>query len=125
VEGQWCEGTLLGDDLAVVVGGHAAHVVVDGGENGNGLLGHVDAGEDLGGLADAGQTLGEDVRGDVREIEEHVVLVLTDAAAGTDLEGDGPGHDVARGQILGGRGITLHEPLTIAVPQDTALTTRA
>jgi len=60
----------------------------------------------------------------VGEIEKHVILVLADTPASSDLEGNGPGDDITRGKILGGRGITLHESLTVAVPQDTSLTTR-
>jgi len=41
---------VLGDDLAVVVGRNAAHVVVYGGEDGDGLLRDVDTGEDRSGL---------------------------------------------------------------------------
>ncbi len=68
--------TLLGDHFAVEVGGNAAHVVVDSGQNGDGLFGQVDAREDLGCLADTGQPLVEDVSGDVWKIQKHVILVF-------------------------------------------------
>ncbi len=44
-----------GDDLSAVVGGHAAHVVVDGGQHGNRLPGHVHPGKDHRRLRDSGQ----------------------------------------------------------------------
>ena len=45
------------DDLAMQIGRHAAHVVVDGRQHRDRLARHVDAGEDPCGLADAGQAL--------------------------------------------------------------------
>ena len=45
------------DDLAAIVRRDAAHVVVDGRQHRDRLLGDVDTGEDLGGLGDAGQAL--------------------------------------------------------------------
>ncbi len=49
-------------DLAVVVAGDAAHVVVHGRQHRDRLAGHVDAGEDARGLGDARQALVDDVR---------------------------------------------------------------
>ena len=44
-----------GDDLAPVVGGNPAHVVVDGGQDGDRLPRHVHAGKDHGRLGDSRQ----------------------------------------------------------------------
>ncbi len=57
----------------------------------------------------------ENLRGKVRELEVDVVLVGTDTATLTDLDGHGTGDDVTRGKILGGRSISLHESLTLRV----------
>src|SRR3546814_4488311 len=46
---------LHGHDLAMKIRRHAAHVVVAGRNDGDRLLGHVDAGEDTRRLRDAGQ----------------------------------------------------------------------
>ena len=57
-------------------------------------------------------------------MEVDVVLLRPDASSLANLDGHGARHDVARGKILGGRRVTLHEALTLAVPQDTSLTSR-
>mmetsp|Transcript_27816 Transcript_27816/g.68381 ORF Transcript_27816/g.68381 Transcript_27816/m.68381 type:complete len:665 (+) Transcript_27816:128-2122(+) len=110
-----------GHHLALVVGGDAAHVVVHGGDHGDGLLGHVHAGEDGGGLGDAGQALGQELRGQVVEVQVDVVLVGAHAAALADLDGHGAAHHVAARQVLGGGRVPLHEALALAVAQHAAL----
>ena len=65
----------------MVVGRHAAHVVVHGRDDRDRLLGHVDAGKDGGGLADARQALGEQLGRQVVEVQVDVVLLRPDAAA--------------------------------------------
>ena len=59
--------------LSSPVGGDSAHVVVDCGDDGDGLAGDVDAGEDHGRLGDSGQTLGQLLWGQVVQLEEAVV----------------------------------------------------
>ena len=58
-------------------------------------------------------------------MQEDVVLLLADAAAFANFHGHRPAHHVAAGQILGGRRITFHEPLALAVGEVAALTARA
>ncbi|EJK57810.1 hypothetical protein THAOC_22107, partial [Thalassiosira oceanica] len=113
------------DDLPVVIRRYATHVVVDRGKDGDGLLRHVDAGEDGGGLRDARQALGEEVRGQVVEVEVAVVLLGSHATSLAYLHGHGAAHDVPAGEVLGARGITLHEPLALRVSQDAALAAAA
>jgi len=133
---------LEGKDLTVVVGGNTTHVVVDGGNHRDGLLGDVNTGKDGGSLRDARETLVEDFSGEVREIEEDyreavsdssrttrrcpkkstVILVGTAATALTDLNGGRARDDVTRGKVLRGRGIALHVALTRRVAENTALT---
>lgn len=66
---------MLATDLSAEVGGRAAHVVVHGGQHGDGLLGDVDAREDHGRLRDAGQALLQLLGGQVVQLEVHVVLL--------------------------------------------------
>ena len=81
--------TLLGgQNLAPEVRRDAAHVVVDGRDDRDRLLGHVDAGEDLGRFRDAGQALGEDL-GTV----ERALLLRAELLRARDLERDGLGRD--------------------------------
>jgi hypothetical protein len=115
----------LVSDLAVIVGRNAAHIVVDGRQDRDRLLGHVDAGEDLGAFGDARQALVQDLRIQVVQVQEDVVLVRTDAAAFADFDGHGAADHVARGQILGGRRIALHEALAFGIGQIAALAARA
>ena len=118
--------TVLGvDDLAAPVGGHAAHVVVHGGRDGDGLLGDVDAGEDGGRFGDAGQALGEHLGRQVVEVQVQVLAVGAAAAALADLHGHGARDDVARGEVLGRRRVPLHEALALGVAQDAALAAAA
>mmetsp|Transcript_10585 Transcript_10585/g.20443 ORF Transcript_10585/g.20443 Transcript_10585/m.20443 type:complete len:470 (-) Transcript_10585:482-1891(-) len=113
------------DHLSVAVGGDAAHVVVDGGQHGDWLLGHVDAGEDGRRLRDAWQALGKHLWRQVVEVEVDVVLVGAAAAPFVDLHGHRAGDDVARREVLGRRRVALHEALALRVAQDAALAARA
>ena len=108
------------EDLSGVAGGDTAHVVVDGGEDGDGGFGNVDTGEDGGGFRDTGETLVEDLGGEVGELEVEVVLVGADTAALADLDGHGAGDDVAGGEVLGGGRVALHEALTFGVDEVSA-----
>ena len=73
------------DDFAVEVRRDAAHVVVDGRDDRQRLAGQVDAREDLRRLGNAGQALVQDLRVDMVEVKEDMVLVLADAAAFADF----------------------------------------
>ena len=54
-----------------------------------------------------------------------MVLELADAAALADLDGHGARDDVARGEILGGGRVALHEALALGVDEIGALPARA
>jgi len=116
-------GRRLHDDLAVDVGGNAAHLVVDGRHHGDWLLGDVDVGKVVANLVHRGQALHDGVGTQVVEFEQDVILVGTAASAFLDFLVHRARHEVTRSQILQGWRITLHEPLTVAVEQDGALAT--
>ena len=109
------------DDLVLVVGWYSAHVVVDGGEDGDGFPGDVHAGEDHSCLRDSGETGLELLWGQVVELQENVILLRSAASTLADLDRHGTRHYVPGGQILGHRGIPLHEPLALAVDEVSAL----
>jgi hypothetical protein len=113
------------DNLTSVLGWDTTHVVVDGGEDGNGLLGDINTGENRGSLGNTGQTLVEELSGQVAELQVDVVLLGTNTTALTDLEGHGTGDNVTGSQVLGGRSITFHETLTLGVQEVTTFTTGA
>src|SRR5690606_2186105 len=106
--------------FAVVVGRHAAHVVVDGGDHRDRLLLHVDAGEDPRALGDAGQLLVDVLRIEVGQVEVDVVAVLADAPALADLDGHRAADHVARGEVLGVGRVARREALALRGAQDAA-----
>ncbi len=101
----------------MIVRRDAAHVVVDGRQDRDRLLGHVNAGEDLGRFRDARQAGVQDLGIQVIQVQEDVVLVRAHAAAFADFDGHGARNHVARCQILHGRRIALHEALAFGVGQ--------
>jgi hypothetical protein len=58
------------------------------------------------------------------QLEVDMILLGTDTAALANLHGHGTGDDVTAGKILGSRGISLHETLSLGVEEVTTLTTR-
>ena len=116
---------LLGQRLAVIIRGDAAHVVVHGRQHRDRLARHVDIGEDARGLADAGQPLVQHLGIEMVEMQEQMVLFLADAAAFADLDGHGARDHVARGKILGRRRVALHEALAFGIDQIAAFAARA
>src|SRR5690606_35789711 len=111
--------------FTVVVGRHAAHVVVHGGDDRDRLLLDVDAGDDDRTPGDAGQLLVDVGRIEVGQVEVDVVAVLAHAAAFADLDGHRAADDVAAGEVLGVGRIALHEALAVAVAQDAAFAAHA
>ena len=76
-------------------------------------------------LGDARQPLGEDFRIEMVEMQEDVILLRADAAAFADFDGHRAGDDVARGEVLGGRRVALHEALAFGIDQIGAFAARA
>src|SRR5208337_4550474 len=87
----------------------------------NRLLGQVDAGEDAREVRDAGQALVQHLRIEMVEVQEDVILELADAAALANLYGHGAADDVARCEVLGVRGVALHEALAGRIDEIAAL----
>jgi hypothetical protein len=88
------------DHLAVDVGRDAAHLVVDGRHDGDRFLGRVDVGELVADFQDRGQALHDGVGAEVAQVQQHVVLVRTAAAAFLDFLVHRTRHEVTRRQIL-------------------------
>lgn len=66
-----------------------------------------------------------DVGLQVVQVEIDVITLLTNTSAGKNFHGHGAGDDVSGGEILGSRGISLHETFTVLVSENTTLTTAA
>jgi hypothetical protein len=112
-------------DLAVDVGRHPAHLVMDRGDDRNRLPRAVDVRELERDLVNRRQPLHDDFGTEVVELQQHVVLVRPAAAAFLDLLVHRPADDVARRQILEVRRVALHEALAVAVEQDPAFAAHA
>ena len=106
------------------IGGNAAHVVVHGRQHRDRLARHIHAGEHPRGFADAGQPLVQDLRAQVLQVQHDVFFVGPAAAPGIDLQRHRARDHVAAGEVLGGRGVALHEALALAVGQVAALAAR-
>ena len=72
----------------MIVGGNAAHVVVHGGQHGNGLLCDVHLGKDPCGLSNARQPFRDDGWIQVGQVQVYVVLFRSEATPFADLDGN-------------------------------------
>lgn len=89
-----------------------------------GNLPNINTSENGSSLGNTRQTLVKDLRWQVRKLEVDVVLLWPNTTTVANLHGHGPGDNVTRSKILGSRGVTLHESLTLGIEEVTALTTR-
>ncbi len=96
-----------------------------GGHDRHGLDDRVDAEVGARELGDVGQLGLEHLGAQVRAVQQHVVARGPGAAALGDLLLHAAGDDVARGEVLDGGRVALHEPLAGDVAQDRALAARA
>ncbi len=119
------DGVVVGEHLGLDVGGDAAHRVVRGRHDGHRLDDRVDAQVGAGELGDVGELGLEHLGAQVRAVQQHVVAVRAGAAALGHLLDHAARDDVARSEVLDGRGVALHEALTAGVAQDRALTAGA
>ncbi|MNZ52237.1 hypothetical protein D3C78_700780 [compost metagenome] len=116
---------VLGDCLAMNVGGNAAHHIVAGRNNRNRSNNRVNVRKSLRQFADAWQTAVQHFFAQVVELEHHVVAVRTATVAGDDLFNHRTGNNVTTGKVFGVRSITLHETLAVLVDQVSTFTTAA
>jgi len=110
-------------NLTSVSGRNTTHVVMDGGQDRDGLLANIHSSKDAGSLRDTRETLSKNVGGQMAQLEVDVVLLRANTTAVAYLHSHGPGDDITTGKILGGRGISLHETLTLRVEEISTLTT--
>ncbi len=103
----------LGQNLAVIVRRDAAHVVMHGRKHRDRLTAQIDAREDLGAFGDARQALGQNLRIEVIKVQEDVIGFRAVATAFANFDRHRARDDVARCEILGMRGVTLHEALAL------------
>ena len=113
------------DDLAVMVGRDAAHVVMHRRQHRNRLAGHVDTAENACRLGDPRQPLMQRVGIDMLKMEHDVVLVRADTASFIDFDGHRTADDVPAGKVLRRRREPLHEALAFGIGQISAFTARA
>jgi hypothetical protein len=114
-----------GKHLALEVRRDSAHLVVHRRHYRDRVLHRVDVRELLRDLADAGKALLDGFVPQVVELEEHVVGVLAHPAPFLDLGRHRARDHVARGQVLHGRRIALHEALAVLVEEISALAAHA
>ena len=57
-------------------------------------------------------------------MQVYVILLRTDTPALTNLNGHRATYDISRCQVFGVRCVPLHEPLTIGIGEEAALTAR-
>jgi hypothetical protein len=79
--------SVLSDDFTCVLGRNTTHVVMDGRQDGDGLLGNVDTCENGGSLRNTRETLVENLRWQMAELEVNVVFVRANTTAFANLEG--------------------------------------
>ncbi len=114
---------VLGDRLAMNVGGNAAHHVVAGRHNRNRSNDRVNVGESLRQFADAWQTAVQYFLAQVVEFEHYVVAIRTATVAGDDFLDHRTGNHITTCKVFRVRSITLHETLAVLVDQVTTFTT--
>mmetsp|Transcript_18006 Transcript_18006/g.26865 ORF Transcript_18006/g.26865 Transcript_18006/m.26865 type:complete len:362 (+) Transcript_18006:835-1920(+) len=121
-----CEFTIIGKvcahDFSVVVGGDSTHVVVHGGKDRNGLLGHVHSRKDGSRLGNTRQTLREQVSWKMIQVQVDVILLGSHATSLANLHGHGATDNVSGRKILGRGSVAFHEALTVCIAQDSSLT---
>ena len=107
--------------LPPVIGRDAAHVVVDGRDDRDRLLVHVNAGENLGAFRNTRQAFSQRLRRQVVQVKVDMVAIGAHAAAFADFHRHAARNNVARGEILGGGRVAFHEPLALGVDEVSAL----
>ena len=110
---------------AMHVGDDAAHHVVAGRHDGDGLLHRVDVREGLGQFANARQPRVQHFLAQVIQLQHDVIAVRSATIASEDLQNHGPRHHVATGEVFRGGRVALHEPLAVLVDEVAAFAAAA
>merc|ERR1719154_102037 len=110
-----------GENLSTVVGGDATHVVVNGGDNGDWLSSDIDSGKDHSSLGDTGKSGLQLLWGKIVELKVAVILLRATTSTLPDLHGHTSAHHVSAGQVLGHRGVPLHEPFALTIDKVSSL----
>ena len=113
------------DDLGAIIRWNAAHVVVRRRNDRDRLLQHIHPGENARRFGNARQALADHLLAQMVEVQVDVIPVLPHPAPFADLDHHGTADHVTRGQILGMRGIALHEALAQRIGEIAALTAHA
>ncbi|KAH3659027.1 hypothetical protein OGATHE_006753 [Ogataea polymorpha] len=113
---------VLRKNLSRVLSWDTTHVVVHSWQNWNWLLGDVDTCENVGSLRNTWESLLQHRWRQVGQLKEHVVFVRAHTPSGVDFHGDGSRNNVSRSKILGSWSVSFHESLTLAVHQESTLT---
>ncbi|EXI80030.1 MAG: hypothetical protein AW12_02937 [Candidatus Accumulibacter sp. BA-94] len=106
------------NDLPLVIGRNATHLIVTRWHHRNRRLDRVDASELDRNLANSRQALHDRRRVEVGDVQEHKILVRSAPTTLVDLGNHGARNHVARSQVLGVRRVALHESLVVRVAQD-------
>lgn len=72
--------------LSLIVGGDSSHVVVDGGQDRDGLFGDIHASEDHGGLRDAWQAGGQLLWREMVQLQVRMVLLWATSPRNTQIK---------------------------------------
>ncbi|CAB3810431.1 hypothetical protein LMG28688_07252 [Paraburkholderia caffeinitolerans] len=113
------------DDLTIDVGRDAAHLVVNRRHDRDRFLDAVHVRELQRDFADRRQTLHDRLCADVREVEQHVILVRANTAAFLDFLVHRTRDEVTRCEVLQRGRIALHEALAVGVAQNAAFAAHA
>ena len=105
------------DRLPVNIGGNAAHHVMAGGNNRNGLLDRIDVGKGSTQLTNAGQPRFKHLLTQMIELELDMITLLPASPALEDLQHHGSSHHIAPRKVFGIWRITLHKALAILINQ--------
>src|SRR5262249_2409596 len=113
----------LGQGLAMIIRGDTAHIVMHSRQHRDRLARYVDIRENTCRFTDARQPLMQHRGIEMIEMQEQMVLFLTDAAPLTNFYGHRARDHVARREVLSRWCIALHEMLPFGVDEIAAFST--
>mmetsp|Transcript_223 Transcript_223/g.412 ORF Transcript_223/g.412 Transcript_223/m.412 type:complete len:211 (+) Transcript_223:485-1117(+) len=102
-------------DFTVIVGRNASHIVVYSRQDGNRLLGNIDARKNGCRFTNSRKTFGQELWRQVIEVKVNVILLGTNATSLSDFHSHGTADDITRRQVLCRGSITFHKALSFRV----------